>query len=174
MFRLSGFDCFFQTDAAVNQGNSGGPLINLKGQVIGINSMKVEGTGGISFAIPMDTAWRVLTQLKERGKVIRPYLGLRMFPLTPQIIAREKHLVKDFPDVSRGVLVISVNKSSPAFTAGIKPGDVIVSMDKQPIKTINDVTNIMGFEIGKTHEFEILRKGSTINLNVTTTPAEGQ
>ena len=145
-------------------------MINLKGEVIGINSMKVAGTGGIGFAIPIDTAWIVLSQLKENRKVVRPYLGLKMFRLTPEIVAREKHLARNFPNVTSGVMVVKVNSRSPADEAGIKAGDVITSMDGKQIKTINDITNIMGFEIGKTHEIGVIRKEQRKTFYVKTTP----
>jgi len=161
---------YIQTDAAINQGNSGGPLINLKGEVIGINTMKVAGTGGIGFAIPMETASEVIRQLRERGKVVRPYIGLRMMPLNPHIIARERAVASNFPaGVTSGLLVTSVTPNSPGAEAGLRSGDIIVSIDDKPVRTVHDLTRKMGYDIGNTHEIKIVRKdGTSATIRVAT------
>mmetsp|Transcript_8400 Transcript_8400/g.9587 ORF Transcript_8400/g.9587 Transcript_8400/m.9587 type:complete len:432 (-) Transcript_8400:403-1698(-) len=161
---------YIQTDAAINQGNSGGPLINLKGEVVGINTMKIAGTGGIGFAIPMETASVVIQQLKDTGKVVRPYVGLRMMPLNKHIIARERRIATKFPaGISSGVLVTSVTAKSPGEEAGLRAGDIIASIDGKPVRTIHDITQTMGYDIGRTHEFQVVRKdGSRVSIRVTT------
>jgi S1-C subfamily serine protease len=100
---------YIQTDAAINQGNSGGPLINLDGKVIGINTMKLAGAGGIGFAIPIDAATHVIAQLRANKVVARPYLGLRMLALTGGI-ARQERKLNGLPEgVEHGVLIVKVN-----------------------------------------------------------------
>lgn len=90
---------YIQTDAAVNQGNSGGPLVNLDGEVIGISNMKAVAADGVSFAIPIDTAKDVVRQLREHGRVIRPYVGLTMAEVTGSSMRRLKQQYPDSPDV---------------------------------------------------------------------------
>ena len=110
---------YIQTDASINSGNSGGPLINLDGQVVGINTMKASGPEGISFSIPMDLAWPVLEQLREFQKVRRPYIGMRMISVDPHVAKAER--VRGFPqDQTSGVLIIQVVPGSPAERAGIQ------------------------------------------------------
>jgi serine protease Do len=124
------FDDFIQTDAAINPGNSGGPLINTRGEAVGINSAIVSRGGGfqgIGFAIPVDLAKPILTQLRATGKVTRGWLGVSIQPLTPE-------LAKSFGLTgTQGALVASVTEDSPAARAGLKEGDVIVTFDGKPV-----------------------------------------
>jgi len=125
-----------QTDAAINPGNSGGPLINASGEVIGINTLVRSGPGaGLGFAIPINLAKRVAGQLAEGGKVIHPYLGLQLVPLTARV-ARENNRDPDallqLPERD-GALVQKVLPESPAETAGLKRGDLVVSIADQPV-----------------------------------------
>lgn len=121
---------FIQTDVAVNPGNSGGPLINMAGEVIGVNSMIYSGTGGymgVSFAIPIEVAMDVARQLQEQGKVTRGRLGVAIQPLTPD-------LAQTFGlESTNGVLISSVEANGPAARAGLKSGDVVLEYDGQPI-----------------------------------------
>ena len=154
---------FIQTDASINSGNSGGPLINLDGEVVGINTMKaaggIEGISGISFAIPIDVAWPVLQQLEKYQKVRRPFLGLRMVTVDPHVAKMEKP--RDFPqDQTEGVLVLQVAPGSPAERAGIEVGDVIVKMDGRAVKDSSDVVRGLGFDVGKKIHIEV-RRGQT-------------
>ena len=124
---------FLQTDAAVNKGNSGGPLLNLRGEIIGINSAIYTETGGwagISFAIPSNTARRTLESLLKKGRVIRTYLGVAMQDLTPDL-AKALGLSD-----SRGALVTDVMSGSPAEKAGLKRDDVIRKFDARPVDDI--------------------------------------
>ncbi|GBG33729.1 Serine protease HTRA1 [Hondaea fermentalgiana] len=160
---------YIQTDAAINQGNSGGPLINLDGQVVGINTMKVAGGDGIGFAIPINTAWVVLSQLRDTGKVIRPYLGLRMAALNRNLARFERRVSKRFPDVESGLLVVKVAPNSPASRAGLKPGDVIVEFDGKKVKSVAEMTTRMAYEVGKTFDLTVVREGGQkISMSVTT------
>mmetsp|Transcript_5068 Transcript_5068/g.8348 ORF Transcript_5068/g.8348 Transcript_5068/m.8348 type:complete len:446 (-) Transcript_5068:527-1864(-) len=160
---------YIQTDAAINQGNSGGPLINLNGEVVGINTMKVAGGDGIGFAIPISTAWVVLSQLRDTGKVVRPYLGLRMATLNKNLARFERRISKRFPDVDAGLLVVKVAPNSPASRAGIQPGDVIVEFDGKKVKTIPEMTTRIAYEVGKTFELTVVREGSQrVSVQVTT------
>jgi len=122
------FDDFLQTDAAINPGNSGGPLLNIQGKIIGINTLVLERTQGLSFAIPINTLKSILPQLVERGRVTRGYLGVQTRDIDPDI----RGLLKLAPD-SRGVLVIRAERATPAARAGLRKDDVITAIDGQPV-----------------------------------------
>ncbi|XP_008406503.1 serine protease HTRA3a [Poecilia reticulata] len=147
---------YIQTDAIINYGNSGGPLVNLDGEVIGINTLKV--TAGISFAIPSDRISRFLTESqtkysKEKARLQRRrmeepqsdtetkkyFLGIRMVTITKVLMAELKLQDPDFPEVSSGVLVRQVIPKSPAESGGIRAGDVIVKLDGHPVHATEDV-----------------------------------
>ena len=156
---------YIQTDAAINQGNSGGPLVNLAGAVVGVNTMKVAGGDGIGFAIPMDTAWPVVQQLIKRRRVVRPYVGIRMITLTDAIVAQERKWAGQLPwrgsgsnkgkkqtdddmafpvGVTKGVLVVEATPGSPAQRAGLRAGDVLVAVDGAPVAAAKDVLDALG------------------------------
>ncbi|XP_069341378.1 serine protease HTRA4 [Eulemur rufifrons] len=133
---------YIQTDAIINHGNSGGPLVNLDGDVIGINTLKV--TAGISFAIPSDRIRQFLAEYHERqlkGKALsqKKYLGLRMLPLTMNLLQEMKRQDPDFPDLSSGVFVYEVIQGTAAESSGLRDHDVIVSINGQPVTTTADV-----------------------------------
>ncbi len=148
---------FIQHDAAVNQGNSGGPLLNIRGEIIGINSQIYSQTGGfqgISFAIPSNTAKRIMDSIIKRGKMTRPFLGVSMQVVTP-VLARNFGL----PDTS-GALITQVVKGSPADQAGILPGDVVRAVDGSPIKDAHQFRDaIETAEVGRTVALGIMRGG---------------
>jgi len=131
---------FIQTDAAVNPGNSGGPLFNLKGEVVGINSQILSRSGGfmgISFAIPIDVALDVSEQLKAHGKVVRSRIGVSLQPLT-------KDLAQSFGYRStNGALVNSVVAGGPADKAGLRAGDIISKIDGQPVNSISEMQRLI-------------------------------
>lgn len=134
---------YIQTDAIINHGNSGGPLVNLDGEVIGINTLKV--TAGISFAIPSDRIRKFLAEFHERqlkGKALpqKKYLGLRMLPLTMNLLQEMKRQNPDFPDVNSGVFAYEVIKGTAAESSGLRDHDIIVSINGQPVTTTRDVT----------------------------------
>ena len=162
---------FFQTDAAVNQGNSGGPLLNLRGEIIGINSAiystSDEGAWlGISFAIPSNVARRALESLLKNGRIIRGYLGVNMMDINP-FIARQLAL----PDTV-GALVEDVMPGSPAEKAGLQPGDVIQRFNGRPVKDTRALRSRLGeTDIGGKAELTILRKGQLITITATVSEA---
>jgi serine protease DegS len=126
------FESFIQTDAAINPGNSGGPLINAVGEVVGISTAMFSGNGGslgIGFAIPVQLAKEVMTQIVENGRVIRGWLGVSMQSLTP---ALAESLGIEFGD---GVLISGVLADGPGDRAGLSPGDLIVAIDRKPVTT---------------------------------------
>ena len=136
---------FIQTDAAINVGNSGGPLVNLDGEVVGINSMKVRDSDGVSFAIPIDTAQQVIKQLLVNKKVIRPYVGLRMINFTAGSNKKKGSDKSSFfspEDVQ--VLVVDVEKGSPAHRGGLQSGDLIVKVDGKKVKGVRDILDAIG------------------------------
>ncbi len=131
------FDHFIQTDAAINPGNSGGPLLNLNGDVIGINTAIIAGGQGIGFAIPINMVKNEMDYLKLGKSIKRGYLGVTIQALTPE--AAKELGIKDV----KGAIVSQVMKDSAAEKAGIKPGDIIVSVNNKPIKSANDLPYII-------------------------------
>ena len=160
---------YIQTDASINEGNSGGPLVNLKGEVIGINSMKVQGMHGISFAIPIDTASIIINQLINNRRVIRPYLGFKMAPYIEQNRASKLGQLK-MNEVQ--IKIVEVEAGSPAYQAGLQRGDVLVVANDKEVKSIRDILDCIGYEIGKRITFGIKRgNASTIQyFTVVTAP----
>jgi serine protease Do len=156
---------FIQTDAAINRGNSGGPLVNMKGEVIGINSNILTPTGGsigIGFAIPSNLAKKVVTQLKEKGKVVRGYLGL--YPKDIDDDTKEALKLKD----KKGALIDSVEAGTPAAKAGLKQYDVVVAVDGQDVKDQNDLRfKIADIQPGTKVELRIIRDGKIMTLTAT-------
>ena len=150
-----------QTDAAINSGNSGGALVNGSGQVIGINTLKLDGTGveGMGFAIPINSAKPIFEQLISNGKVSRPYIGLSGRDLDEQI-AKANDLVE-------GVYVVSVEPFSGAEKAGIQPGDVIVQIDGKEIKTMDELNEVKNtHQIGDEVSLKVNRDGKEIDVKV--------
>ncbi|XP_068455355.1 serine protease HTRA1B-like [Clinocottus analis] len=134
---------YIQTDAIINYGNSGGPLVNLDGEVIGINTLKV--TAGISFAIPSDKIRQFLAESHERqakGKTYqkKKYIGVRMMSLTPTLAKELKERHSDFPDITSGAYVIEVIGRTPAEAAGLQEKDVIISINGERITSASDVS----------------------------------
>jgi serine protease Do len=156
---------FIQTDVAVNPGNSGGPLFNLRGEVIGINSQIYSRTGGyqgLSFAVPINVAAKVQEQLVQHGKVTRGRMGVSIQEVT-QSLADSFGLKK-----LQGALVSSVEKGSPADRAGLQAGDVIVRMNGQDINQSSDLPAQVGeMKPGSTAKIEIIRKGEPKTLTAT-------
>ncbi|NRD89081.1 hypothetical protein C8024_05915 [Sphingopyxis sp. BSNA05] len=141
---------YIQTDAPINQGNSGGPLLNAAGQVIGINTAIYSPSGGsvgIGFAVPSNTVKRIVGQLKKNGRVTRGYLGIGIQDVTPAI-ASSMDLAK-----SEGAIVTAVSKGSPSF-GKLKPGDIITKFDSIPIRTARDLSKAAAFaEIGESTKY---------------------
>tara|TARA_Y100000590_G_C15653320_1_gene989626 strand:+ start:194 stop:1663 length:1470 start_codon:yes stop_codon:yes gene_type:complete len=162
--RMGQYDSFIQTDASINKGNSGGPMFNMNGEVIGINSAIFSPSGGsvgIGFAIPSTMAIDVIEQLKKFGKTSRGWLGVRIQEVNDEI-ADAYGL-----DKPRGALVASVENNSPSFKAGIKPGDIILKFDGKDIKKDRDLPRVVAAtKAGKTVQLEIWRGNKKINLRV--------
>jgi S1-C subfamily serine protease len=160
---------FIQTDAAINPGNSGGPLLNARGEVIGINTAIRANAQGLGFAIPIQTASRITTQLFATGKVQHPYLGVQMIPLTAELkagIAREPTL-RSKVTAEHGAVVMEVMPSSPAEVGGIKPGDVIIKVAQQSIHTPSDVQQqVEASKIGETLKLVVDRQGQVRSLDI--------
>ncbi|XP_016305626.1 serine protease HTRA3-like [Sinocyclocheilus anshuiensis] len=140
-FRDSDMD-YIQTDAIINYGNSGGPLVNLDGEVIGINTLKV--AAGISFAIPSDRITRFLNdslgkQNKEPRSVKKRFIGIRMLTITEALVEELRQQNADFPDVSSGIYVHEVVPHSPAQKGGIRDGDIIVKLNGEPLMSTSDL-----------------------------------
>ena len=150
---------FFQTDAAVNPGNSGGPLVNLQGEIIGINNSISPQGQGIGFAIPSNTVRTVFESIRDHGRFIRPWFGAYMRSLTPPL-AQQLGL----PD-ALGVLVMLTYEGSPAGKGGVKSGDVIVEFNGKPIRDLIDLRNrVAETNIGQTVTMRVRRGGKELNL----------
>ena len=161
---LSRYEDYIQTDASINQGNSGGPLFNMEGDVIGINTAILgrEGNIGIGFAIPSNSAKKVIDQLIEFGETKRGWLGVRIQQVTKEIADVEKL------DEPRGALVASVAKNSPSNKAGIKAGDIILEFDGTNIKEMTELPKIVAqTEVGKTVEVKIWRNKKELTKKIT-------
>lgn len=156
---------FIQTDAAVNPGNSGGPLFNARGEVIGINSQILSGSGGymgLSFAIPINTANLIAKQLADKGFVERGYLGIQFQAVTG---AHARAFGLDRP---RGALVASVEPDGPAEKAGVKPGDIVLSYNGKQLESSGELPPLVGATpVGAKATIEVLRDGDKRELAVT-------
>jgi 2-alkenal reductase len=158
-----------QTDTAINHGNSGGPLVNLQGQIIGINTLIIRGDSysrdvaeGLGFAIPSNTARLVVEQLIAKGRVSRPFLGISHQEVTPRLAAYYSLAV------SQGVLVLQIAPATPASQAGLEAGDVIVTINGDPINPENPFLNVlMRHQVGETVTLSVNRFGRELALEVT-------
>ena len=161
---LSRYEDFIQTDASINQGNSGGPLFNMDGDVVGINTaiLGQSGSIGIGFSIPSNSAKRVINQLIEFGETKRGWLGVRIQTVTKEIAEVEKL------DKPRGALVASVAEGSPSDKGGIKPGDIILEFDGKPIKEMGELPKIVAqTDVGKNVDVKIWRNKREITKVIT-------
>ncbi|HEY5514532.1 MAG TPA: DegQ family serine endoprotease [Geomonas sp.] len=156
------YDDYIQTDASINPGNSGGPLFNTKGEVIGINTAIVAGGQGIGFAIPVNMAKSILTQLKETGKVTRGWLGVSVQPVTPD-------LAKSFGlEGEKGALIAEVMKNSPAEKSGLKGGDIILKFDGRAIHEMGELPRLVAATpVGKKVTVLVQREGREESVPVT-------
>ena len=161
---------FIQTDVAVNPGNSGGPLLNTRGEVVGINSQIFSRSGGymgISFAIPMDEAMRISNQLRSTGKVSRGRIGVAIAEVSKEV-AESLGLNK-----ARGALVRNVELGAPADKAGLEPGDIILSFNERPIEKSSDLPRIVGdTRPGSKVSLMVWRKGAQKELSITVADME--
>jgi serine protease Do len=152
-----------QTDAAINEGNSGGPLVNLAGQVVGINTIVVREAQGIGFAVSSFTAGQVIQSILEHGRVVWPWLGVTLDDITAAT-AMQLGL-----SVQGGVLVVRVVAGSPADKAGVRPADVLLSLDDNPVPTVRDLQRLLRqhYKVGQKVVATVLRDGKKLQLNIT-------
>ncbi|MFN6465432.1 MAG: HhoA/HhoB/HtrA family serine endopeptidase [Nostoc sp. DedVER02] len=160
---------YIQTDAAINPGNSGGPLLNSRGEVIAMNTAIIQGAQGLGFAIPINTAQRISSQIIATGKVEHPYLGIQMVGLTPQL----KQNINSDPNSGlsvnedKGVLVVKVVPNSPAAKAGIRAGDVIQKLGGQSVTDASSVQKVVeNSQVGGDLRLELRRNGQNLNIAV--------
>ncbi len=157
-----------QTDAAINQGNSGGPLVNLSGEVVGINTLVVRGSGygstiaeGLGFAIPANTALAVAQQIIEKGYVARPYLGIRWQAITPRLAA-----IYNLP-VDWGIVITDVTSGGPADQSGLLYGDIITQIGDMPLDQDHSYVNVLfAHKMGETVTLRVYRGTQVIEIPV--------
>ncbi|MBS0557778.1 MAG: Do family serine endopeptidase [Proteobacteria bacterium] len=158
-----GYQNFIQTDASINPGNSGGALVNLRGELVGINSAIYSPSGGnvgIGFAIPVNLASQVMRQLIATGTVAHGSLGLSAQDITPDIAAALGM------QAGAGALVTRVRAGSPAAAAGVAPGDVVVAVDGKPVRSAGDLMNAQGIlPVGSTVQLDLLREGKPLRVS---------
>ena len=159
------YDNYIQTDAAINRGNSGGPLFNLNGEVVGVNTAIISPSGGsigIGFAVPSNSAVAVIDQLRQFGETRRGWLGVRIQQVTDDI-AESLNITPP-----HGALVAGVDDKGPAKPAGIEPGDVVVSFDGHDIKEMHDLPRVVAdTAVGKVVDVVVIRKGKQETHKVT-------
>ncbi|MDY6937548.1 MAG: HhoA/HhoB/HtrA family serine endopeptidase [Cyanobacteriota bacterium] len=162
---------FIQTDAAINPGNSGGPLLNQNGEAIGMNTAILQGAQGLGFAIPIETVKEIADQLVATGKAEHPYLGIQMVTLTPEL----KNNINQDPnaglqvEADRGVLIVRVAPDSPADRAGIEPGDLVETLNGEPVATTDDVQRaVREVEVGSELSVTLRRNDRTLDMSVRT------
>ena len=169
---IEGYEDFIQTDASINPGNSGGALVNLRGELVGINTAifsQSGGNNGIGFAIPINMATRVMEQIVEKGGVQRGYVGVQVQDLNPQLA--DAFGLKN----GAGAVINSIEPDSPAAKAGLQQGDVITAIDGKPVKRAWDVRNQIGLaRVGEKVKFDILRNGKQMTLAATLASAGQQ
>jgi serine protease Do len=158
------YDDFIQTDAPINPGNSGGPLFNTQGEVVGITSAIFSQTGGsvgIGFAIPINLAKELVPQLKTKGRVTRAWLGVGIGPVSPELAQRLGRTGRE------GALIAEVVPNGPAARAGIRPGDVIVALQGQPIRRADELPRLTAkAPVGSEAELRLFRDGKELAVKV--------
>lgn len=160
---------FIQTDAAINPGNSGGPLLNERGEVVGVNTAIIGGAQGLGFAIPINSAQDIAEELIAKGFVDHPYLGIQMRTLTPAVREVINAEAPDSMKLNRetGVVILGVQRDSPAAKAGLRAGDVILSMAGQSVEEAETVQKIVqDTAIGAALSVEIDRQGQIVEITV--------
>ena len=164
------YENFIQTDASINPGNSGGALVNLRGELVGINTAIFSQSGGnigIGFAIPINLAMKITEQLLETGKVQRGFLGISAQDLTP-VLAEAFGL-----EQNKGAVITSVDEDSPAGKAGLQPGDILLKINGRKVRHAGDVRNSFGLlTIGESVVFDILRAGKNKEISTIVTAAK--
>lgn len=166
------YEEYLQTQATINPGNSGGPLLDIDGKVIGINTLiKTRGGGGpsyynanVGFAIPIKLAKKIGNILMTKGKVERPWLGVDI-----RTLSEATELKGSIRGVSQGVLIMAIKPDAPAYRSGLKPGDVIVSIDNLPVKEARDLQKqVLEKQIGQSVHLDLIRDGKPLSIDVKT------
>jgi serine protease Do len=169
---IADYEDFIQTDASINPGNSGGALVNLKGELIGINTAIFSRTGGnegIGFAVPVSLAKTITDSLIKTGKVVRGWLGVAIQEITPDLAKAFK--VKE----QKGALVSDVNENGPALKAGVQRGDIIVEFDGKEVQTVSELRNrVAQTQVGAKVPLKVIREGQekTLSLQVAERPSD--
>jgi S1-C subfamily serine protease len=157
-------DNVIQTDAALNPGNSGGPLVNSRGEVVGVNTATIQAAQGLCFAIAIDTAKRVASQLMQYGKVRRSFIGIG-----GQNIDLPRNAQRYFNHPSdKAVLIVGIESGGPAEKAGLKERDILVELDGHTVETMDDLHRLLNHEkVGVECQLTILRRSEKLTLKVT-------
>jgi S1-C subfamily serine protease len=157
-------DSVIQTDAALNPGNSGGPLVNSRGEVVGVNTATIQSAQGLCFAIAVDTAKRVASQLMIHGKVRRSFIGIG-----GQNIDLPRNAVRYFNHPSdKAVLIVGIEPNGPAQKAELKEGDILVELDGHTVETMDDLHRLLNEEkVGAESNLTVLRKSNKLNVKIT-------
>ena len=170
---IADYEDFIQTDAAINPGNSGGALVNMNGELIGINTAIFSRTGGsegIGFAIPSSIALDIVESLQKTGKVVRGWMGVAIQEITPALAKSFK-----LPEQRKGVLISDVNENGPSHAAGIKRGDVVVAFNGKDVQNVSQLRNLVARTmVGKDAQVKVLRDGKeqTIAVKVAERPSD--
>lgn len=167
---IEGYENFIQTDASINPGSSGGALVNLRGELVGINTAILSPAGGnigIGFAIPISMAREVMAQIIEFGEVRRGRIGMQLQSVTPDLA---RALGMQFNPDQPGAVVTQIEADSPAAQAGVRSGDVILAANGEPVYGADSLRNIVGLQrVGEKIRLELLREGRKVNAEVTVT-----
>lgn len=172
---IADYEDFIQTDAAINPGNSGGALVNMDGELIGINTAIFSRTGGsegIGFAIPSTIALDIVESLVKTGKVVRGWMGVAIQEITPALAKSFK-----LPENRKGVLISDVNENGPSFAAGIRRGDVVIAFNGREVQSVSQLRNLVARTVvGRDAEVKVLREGheQTIKVRVAERPSDEQ
>ncbi len=167
-----GYEDFIQTDASINPGNSGGPLVNLDGQVIGMNTLINGINRGLGFAIPANMMRDIGGQLMEGGRVVRPYLGIRIESY--EDYAKRADSFK-FDGVKSGVVVVTIEPDTPAANSDLRPADVITQVDGKEVRTADELRKlVLTKKVGAKVDLSIVRKGKPMQVAVTTAELPGE
>ncbi|MBP9827410.1 PDZ domain-containing protein, partial [Candidatus Saccharibacteria bacterium] len=168
----------FQTDAAINPGNSGGPLVNIEGQVIGINTAVAGGTAqNIGFAIPINEVKSALASVKDRGTIVRPYIGVRYVMISEGFAARNNLPFKEGALLRGDSETLSVLPNSPAAKAGLREGDILLKINDQSVTRTNTLVSVLSkYKVGETVTITFWRDGreQTAQLKLEEAPSSAQ